>query len=332
LVILDKLGMTIFYDPFMNLRLSLAFLLLFLPRALAAPSTNAAPAKPEPPAPVAAPAFVDVVTFKIESGGDKEQLIVTSAPGLVRIDAPDDRMSVIYDPATEHYTGLEHSNYTWWEFTWPEVRDAVENTPRYAARLRDMGPELLEENAVAPPATNSGGSPATDSATPPASDSAGTDDFGYVWHTDPEKKRISGYDCVHWIGETVSGERIDAWCAPSLLPPVENALQTLQTVNEPIALVPVRNFMPPLAFVAWKTLTKGGVTPVMMTWGSDTEFNSILLVGAKQRDGKLSYFQIPKLYVKTTLVTMDGIGNQKPETLQRDAPNQVFSNPILNNR
>jgi hypothetical protein len=280
---------------------------------------------------VAAPAFVEEVSFNVINAGDKERISVISAPGLVRVDSPDDRLSVIYDPATEHYTGLEHSNYTYWEFSWPEVRDAVQNSPRYASRLRDLGPELLEENAIASPATNSDSVPA-DATTAPATDSAGgdTDNSGYVWHTDPAKKRIAGIECVHWIGETVSGEQIDAWCSPAPIPEVEQALATLKAMNEPMALVPVRTLLPPLVFVAWEALKKGGVTPVMLTWGSDTESDQMTLGGMKQREGKLSYFQVPKLYVKTTLVTMDGIGNQKAEGTHREFPSLPPTSTLLN--
>ena len=260
---------------------------------------------------VAAPAFVDVVTFRILNAGDKEQIGVVSAPGLVRIDSPDDRLSVLYDPATEHYTGLEHSNYTYWEFTWPEVRAAVENTPRYATRLRDLGPELLEENAIAPASAGAD--------TPPATDTAGgdTDNSGYVWHTDIARKRIDDIDCVHWIGETVAGEKIDAWCSPHAIPEVEQALAILKEMNEPMALVPVRPLMPPLVFVAWQALHKAGVSPVELTWGSDTEFNRMTLVSVQRREGRVSDFQVPKVYVKTTLVTMDGIGNQRAQGTHR---------------
>jgi hypothetical protein len=313
------------------------------------PAATPPKSKPTPkalPIEIAAPAFVDSVTFNIESSGDRHLLTVISAPGLVRIDAPDDRLSIIYDPATEHYTGLEHSNYTYWEFSWPEVRDAVENTHRYAQRLQDLGPELMEENAITPPATSSDASsasasasadsttnsaPAPDSNATPTTTSAGDDATGYVWHTTIDKKRIDDYDCVHWVGETVAGEKIDAWCTPSLVPQVQQALTILQTVNEPIALVPVRDLVPPLVFVACKALTKGGVTPVLMTWGSDTTADRFTLVNIKQRDGKLSYFQVPRDYIKTTLVTMDGIGNQKPVTGRRDAPAPMQQNPLLKN-
>jgi hypothetical protein len=295
----------------MSLRLhftALVSLTILLSRAECAPAAQTPPPVPR----VAAPAFVDAVTFNVEADAEKRTLVVVSAPGLVRIDVPTDRMSVIYDPLTERYTGLEHSNYTWWEFIWPEVRDAVEGSTRYATRLRDIGPELLEENndgstpAPTPvPVTNA---PVADTSTPAAT----SDDSGYVWHPTTDKKRIAGFDCVHWIGETVAGEQIDTWCMAGLQTPVEHAVVVLRAVNEPMALVPVRNFVPPLAFVAWDAMTKAGVTPVLMTWGSNEEKNRVALVSVKQREGKLSYFEVPKLYVKTTLVTMDGIGNQKP--------------------
>ena len=289
----------------------LVFLSL-LTRAQDAPTTNAAPEKG---AREAAPAFVEAVTFKAESSGDQHTLTVISAPSLVRIEAPDDRLTVIYDPAKQHYIGLENSNYTYWEFTWPEVRDAVQGSTRYATRLRDIGPTLMEENAVAPPATNS--VTLGDGSGTAASDSVGGDDTGYVWHTTPEKKRIAGFDCEHYIGETVAGETIDAWCAPGLQAPIQSALATLKEMNEPMALVPIRELVPPLAFVAWGAMTKGGVTPILITWGSDANANRFAFISAKQREGKVSYFQIPSAYRKTTLVTMDGINNQKPTNLNR---------------
>ncbi len=304
----------------MKLRLFLLFLLLF-------PAFGHA-ADGQATARVAAPAFVDVVTFKVISDGDKRQISVVSAPGLVRVDSPDDRLSVLYDPSSEHYTGLEHTNYTYWEFTWPEVRDAVENTPRYAARLRDMGPELLEENAIAPAATNAPAAPAP--TTDPASD--GTDNSGYVWHTETDRKSIADIDCVHWIGETVAGEKIDAWCSSRPVPEVEQALATLKQMNEPMAIVPVRTLFPPLVFVAWDALKKAGVTPVQLSWGSAMEFNQMTLIGFKQREGRVSDFEVPKLYVKTTLVTMDGIGNQRAPGGRRDQPDlKTPTSPLLNN-
>ena len=266
----------------------------------------------------AAPAFVDEVTFHVEADGDKRVLSVVSAPGFERIDVPSDRMSVLYDPRTEHYTGLEHSNYTWWEFSWPAVRAAVQTSTRYATRLSDLGPEMLEENneSSASPTTSTN-APAADASAPSAPAATGDDQSGYVWHPTNDRKRIAGFDCVRWVGETVAGENITAWCTAGRQAVVEHAVATLRAVNEPMALVPVRNFMPPLAFVAWDALIRGGVTPVLMMWGADQDKTRVALVSVKQREGKLSYFEVPRLYVKTTLVTMDGIGDQKPAGTNR---------------
>jgi hypothetical protein len=292
--------------------IALASLTLLLSRAECASSASTPPAPRQ-----AAPAFVDEVTFNVEADGEKRTLTVISAPGLVRIDVPTDRMSLLYDPLTEHYTGLEHSNYTWWEFTWPEVRDLVQASTRYSARLRDLGPELLEENNDSSATASATTTPAADTNTPPASDTAGPDSSGYVWRPTTDRKRIAGFDCIHWVGETVGGEQIDVWCAAGRQAPVEHAVVVLRAVNEPMALVPVRNFVPPLAFVAWDAMAKAGVTPVLMIWGSNEDKNRVALISVKQREGKLSYFQVPKLYVKTTLVTMDGIGNQKPPATRK---------------
>jgi hypothetical protein len=272
--------------------------------------------------PQASPAFVDSVTFKILAEGDTRVFTVTTGPTLVRIDAPNDRMSVLYDPQTEHYIGLEHSNYTYWDFTWPEVRDAVQGSQRYAARLRDIGPSMLTEDGATPavPASTAAPAPSGDTnaaastSDPAGTPSAGNDNTGYVWHPADGKKRIADFDCVHWVGETLSGENMDVWCTAGLVTPVEKAVATLRAINEPMALVPVRNFVPPDVFIAWDAMTKAGLTPVLITWGQGDEAGRFALVSDKTREGKLSLFQIPRLYVKTTLVTMDGIGNQRPSS------------------
>jgi hypothetical protein len=251
-------------------------------------------------APVAAPAFLDVVSFEFEVDGENHKVVVTTGPTLLRVDEADDGYSIIYDPQTEHYTGLENRNDTWWEFSWPEVSSAVENSKRHEVRLQELSNEGLNGD-TAPPSTNA--------STP--SSSAGSDDSGYVWQPTTDRKRISGLDCVRWTGDTVSGENVEAWCYAGVLPKVQAAVEHLRTVNEPMALVPVRTIAPDFIFPVYDALVKGGVTPVLITWGGDQEKNHFRFVEAKTREGKLSLFTIPKLYMKTTLITMDGMMDQK---------------------
>jgi hypothetical protein len=268
----------------------------------AMPSAQAADAPPNPaPPPLAVPAFVDVVSFEFNADGENHKVVVTSSPTLLRVDEPDDGYSVIYNPQTDHYTGLEHGNYTWWEFSWPEVRDAVENSKRHEARLQELNIEGLNDDA-SPPSTN---------ASADASSSASSDDSGYVWQTTTDKKRIANLDCIRWTGDTVSGENVEAWCTNSPLPKVQAAVEHLREIDEPMALVPVRNIAPDFIFPVYAALVKGGVTPVLITWGNDQEKNHFQFVESKTRDGKLSLFTVPKLYMKTTLITMDGIIDQK---------------------
>jgi len=94
---------------------------------------------------------------------------------------------------------------------------------------------------------------------------------------------------------------------------VQTAVAALRTINEPIALVPVRTIAPDFIFPVFDALIKGGVTPVLITWGDDQqEKNYFRFAEAQTRDGKLSLFTVPKFYTKTTLVTMDGIVNEQP--------------------
>jgi hypothetical protein len=276
------------------LRLSL-LALTALP-ALAADAPRALPVD-DKPAPMAAPAFVDTVTFKIHFEGEDHELGYTAGPVSDRIDEPLDRYSILYEPATQHYTGLEHSNFTWWEFAWPEVSAAIEGSARYEARLRDVGPQGLGDSE-------------TDTTGAPLSSTAGPDDSGYVWQMTTDKKRIAGFDCVRWEGTTVAGETIEAWCTAGVMPEVQAAIQTLRAMNEPVALVPVRMLMPTTVFIPFDAMFKAGVTPVLITWGPSQDADKFALVSIKRRDGRLTMFEKPKDYRPTTLMTMDGLTNR----------------------
>ena len=76
------------------------------------------PAQPVTPL-VAAPAFLDVVTFEYRADDETHKITVNMGPNLLRVDENSDGYSVIYNPLTGHYTGLEHRNYTWWDFRGP---------------------------------------------------------------------------------------------------------------------------------------------------------------------------------------------------------------------
>jgi hypothetical protein len=267
---------------------------------------TAVQAADNPPAtpPLAAPAFVDVVSFEFDADGENHKVVVTDGPALARVDEATDGYSIIYNPQTDFYTGLEHRNYTYWEFSWPEVRDAVENSKRHEARLQELSNEGLNGESDVP-ATN-----------PPdaTSTSAGgvSDDSGYVWHPANDHKRIGGFDCVRWTSDTVSGEHVEAWCYAGPLPKVQAAIDRLRVMSEPLALVPVRTIVPDFIFPVYAALTRGGVTPLLITWGDGDEKSFFRLVETQTRDGKPGLFSVPKLYVKTTLITMDGMTPQQP--------------------
>jgi hypothetical protein len=262
---------------------------------------GAAPADNNATPPVAVPAFLDVVTFLVHTDGENHKMIVTSGPGLMRVDEPDDRYSIIYNPQTEHYTGLEHGNYTYWEFSWPEVRAAVEASKRYEAHLQEMTLDDIDGSAQTP-ATNA---PADSTAPVPE------DNSGYVWHQTTDRKKIAGIDCLRWTGDSVSGESVEVWCSTAPLSKVEAAMDRLRTINDPVALVPVRTLVPDFVFPVYSALVRGGVTPVVITWGGVEEKNRFAFVEARTIEGKAGLFSVPNLYMKTTLITMDGLTDQK---------------------
>lgn len=259
-----------------------------------------APADNQAPPPVAVPAFLDIVTFLVHTDGESYKLVVTTVPGMMRVDIPDDHYSIIYNPQTEHYTGLEHGNYTYWEFSWPEVRAAVEKSKRYETHLQEMTLDGVGDSEQASGTNAPADSPL---ATP--------DDSGYVWRQTNDRKKIAGIDCVRWTGDSVSGENAEAWCSTAPLPKVQAAMEGLRTINDPVALVPVRTLVPSFVFPVYNALVRGGITPVMINWGDEHDRNRFSLVQAQTRDGKAGLFSVPNLYIKTTLITMDGLIDQK---------------------
>jgi hypothetical protein len=285
------------------------------------PASRATPLAP----PLVVPAVLDAVTFEMRMDGESHKMVVMTAPGQMRVDEPTDGYSILYRSAAQFYIGLEHRNYTYWEFSWPGVKDAIENTQRYETRVKDLGTQGL--NGYLPDSETPAGGGVSAGAIPEDASMAGADAAatnaaaaapegqvsGYVWKPTTEKKRIAGLECVRWTGESVSNDPVEAWCYPGALPKVQAALAAVRAINEPMALVPVRTLVPPFVFEVEDDLQKGGVTPVLISWGSDQEKNRFGLVSVKTREGEAKLFTVPPLYVKTTLVTMDGIGSQKVE-------------------
>jgi len=281
--------------------------------AVAAPTDpvlDSKPSKSVVPAP-ALPATLDVTTFAIRNDGDTYKLTVTGVPqqagtdvfgpesSFMRVDVPNQSYSLIYNNATEVYIGLEHSNYTYWQFSWPEIRASIESSKRYASRLQEL---------------NLAGISAADSsskATSSSSTSSLPDNSGYVWKQTNDHKKIAGLDCTRWTGDTVSGDNVEAWCFNGPLPKIQTAVDRLHIINEPMALVPIRTLAPPFIFPIFGALVRGGVTPVVINWGSQQQKSSFAFVETKTRETKADLFTVPKLYIKTTLVSMDGLIDQK---------------------
>jgi hypothetical protein len=274
-----------------------------------------APAPAAPPVP--APAFVDVVSFDFDDNGEIHKAVVTSAPNLLRVDEVDEGYSILYNPQTDFYTGLEHRNYTYWQFSWPEVRAAVETSKRHEARLQELGNEGLNSDSLDASLNTNSASGST----------AGTDDSGYVWHPTTDRKRLAGLDCIRWVGDTVSGESVEAWCYAGTLPKLQTAIDELRKINEPIALVPVRTVVPDFIFPVYSALLKGGVTPLLINWGDGQEKHHFRYIEARTNPGKLSLFTVPKLYTKTTLITMDGMIQEQPAPAPRTStPAKTWQN------
>jgi hypothetical protein len=85
--------------------------------------------------------------------------------------------------------------------------------------------------------------------------------------------------------------------------------------------------VPDFIFLVYGSLMKGGVTPLLINWGEDAGKSSFRLVALKTRDGKVGFFSVPKLYTKTTLITMDGMIDSQPAPGQRKSePKKTWQN------
>jgi hypothetical protein len=285
---------------------SLTFLVFVTLVASAAPATPVA----TPPPPVV-PSTLDVVTFKTHSDDFDHKLVVMPTPTLLRVDVPEEKYSVIYNPQNEMFIGLEHSNYTYWQFSWPEIRAAVEGSKRYESRLQELTLSGVSSDSTTPSPAATTNAPVSIDAPANANITAAPDANGYTWKQTAQHKNIAGFDCVLWTGDTLSGESVQAWCMNGIQPKIQTALDRLHTINETMALVPLRPLVPAFVFQVYATLAKGDVMPIAMTWGSGRELNSFAVVDIKTRPGKPDLYTVPKLYMKTTLVSMDGLIDQK---------------------
>ncbi|HUB67385.1 MAG TPA: hypothetical protein VL981_07880 [Candidatus Methylacidiphilales bacterium] len=271
----------------------------------------AAPPKAAPATPPKAPAKLDVVTFNMYSSDENHKMVITLGPVLVRLDAIEDRYSVIYDPRGEDYIGLEHSNDTYWQFSWPDVKAKVVQSKRYADHLRDLISQGIDTDDLTSGSTPPPPAADTDSSVAAPAPSAGNDadTSGYTWTQTNEHKRIGGFDCIHWTGTSISNPNVDVWCYAGAIPSVRAAMEKIRAMNEPMALVPVRQLVPAFLFTVYGSLVKGGGTPLLILWGGNQDKNKFSFAKAEMRDNKPEIFAIPKLYIKTTLITMDGITN-----------------------
>jgi hypothetical protein len=315
------------------------FLILAAPfTALAADKSTPPPVPPPPvmpaplkPSPVPAPAYMDVSTFEYRADAENHKVVVTRSPTLARVDLPDEGYSFLYDPQTDYYTGLEHKNYTYWEFSWPDVRSQIEGSKRYEKRLQDLGSQTLATDSDD---TSTNADTTTNAAPDDSTVGAQVGSDGYIWRPTIDKKRISDLDCIRWTGESLSGQNMEAWCYAGPVPMAQAAIDTLRKVNEPMALVPIRTIVPDAIFPAYDALVKGGVMPILITWGEKRNQSHFRFVEAKTQNGRLALFTVPKLYVRTTLVTLDGLVDSQPAPggRQGSASTNTWQNPTGDKR
>jgi hypothetical protein len=282
-------------------------LLRALALLLTAPAFLAPADKPAPRAvPIAQPAYVDVATFAYSASGANHKVVVTTGPTMMRVDEPAEDYSFIYNPATDSYIGLENRNYTYWEFSWPQLRDAVQNSKRYEKRLQDLGSDGLMGDSVLP------STGATNSSASASASLDGSDGSGLVWKQGPGTRRVGGYDCTQWTGETLSGEDTVAWCYAGVIPKVTKIIAHLRIVNGPMALIALRQVVPDHIFTVYDALTRANLTPLAMSWGQGSEGGEFHLVKLETREPRPDVFAVPKLYIKTTLESMDGMTDDQP--------------------
>ncbi len=258
---------------------------------------------------------LDSVSFATFSDGVNHKITVTTSRTLLRVDEPDDRWSIIYDPATQFYTGLEHGNYTYWSFSWPEVRGVVEGSKRGEKRLQDMSSTASIPTTRPPPPTCPPPRPhPMPPRSPPATTPATSGNRG------PKRSASAGSSASAGpaLRSAAATASFGATTAP--LPRVTAAVARLREVDEPITLVPIRTVVPDFIFPVYDALGKSGLTPVQINWGSDTEKGEFRLIEQKTRSYEAKLFTVPTLYRQTTLITLDGMIPEQPMPGSRSTP------------
>jgi hypothetical protein len=239
----------------------------------------------------APPVEAQRLEFEQVDFSDTRKINVTLTPDKIRVDQPQDKFSFIYDVSTKTYTGLEQRDAHYWSFNWPKVQAYVQNSKRYKRRLSDLNIEGYASYDILRP-----------DAPEPLPESP-----QFVWKADNQTRKISGYDCQHWIGTSKAGKTIEAWCVEQRVGGLKESLDRLKEINEPMGMVAVRPVLPPEFFVVVDSLYKAEVSPVEIAWGPKEDRTRLTLVNIQRKTVPASLFEVPNTYLPTKLQALEGI-------------------------
>lgn len=249
----------------------------------------------------APPLVAQRMEFYLHDQVEGKRIIILLTPEKIRVDQPDDKFAFVYDVATKTYTGLELRDAHYWSFNWPQVQRFVQGTKRYRRRIQDLNIEGFASYDITRP-------DAPESQPEPTQ---------FIWRTDTTTKKISGYDCQHWLGQNRGGKDVEAWCIEQRIGGLKENLDRLKEINEPMALVPVRPVLPPEFFAVVDSLYKAQVTPVEVGWGNTEkrtdDGTKLTLISIQSKEISPEVFQVPKTYLPTKLQALEGIVDEEKD-------------------
>lgn len=249
-----------------------------------------------------APIPAQRMEFYLRDQVEGKRIIIYLTPDKIRVEQPEDKFAFIYDVPTKTYTGLELRDAHYWTFSWPKVQAHVQSTKRYQRRLQDLNIEGFASYDITRP-----------DPTPTLPESP-----QFIWRTGEGKKKVSGYECQLWLGDNRGGKDLEAWCVEQRVGGLKENLDRIKEVNEPIALVAVRPVMPPEFFVAVDSLYKAQVTPVEIAWGGTKQARGddktrLTLTSIQTKEVSPALFVVPKTYLPTKLLALEGITEEDKE-------------------
>ncbi|CAF0704215.1 hypothetical protein [Candidatus Methylacidithermus pantelleriae] len=226
-----------------------------------------------------------------QENGHKEAITLWVSGKQFRVDRPAEALSVLFDPETERFTGLEHRDGRYWAFCWSKIEKLCRNTEQ-AKEIMSVSP--WPEERRSPPFY------------PPSVQGPDRD----LWHG---KKLVwrpvpNGEKDQRFLWKAVDPERgsLEAWCVPSLSQEWQGIVGPVCRATRRLRIAVIRSLFPEKVITVWETLPLKAGQPVEVVWTEPKKI-SARLIREVLTEPNPRLFQVPSNYVPTHLAALEGL-------------------------